>query len=176
MLPTVCFTSSYSPNDEYPSMKIATEDILSGLLPKFPSALLLRGHKRCKILSQGELRLVWKDLFEIIHIHLMLKIYLAVDPFWCCWSAARPVRKCNDFQVWNMGSLVLNSDSPVWSKDSLIYCRGYPICCRCSRACCMVTPACHSSTPTWSKDSLICSRSPNNSWKEPQNWCLKEIW
>ena len=47
MLPTVCFTSSYSPNDEYPSMKIATEDVLSGLLPKIPSALLLRGHKRC---------------------------------------------------------------------------------------------------------------------------------
>ena len=57
MLPTVCFTTSYSPNDEYPSMKIATEDILSGLLPKFPSALLLRGYKRCKILSQGELDL-----------------------------------------------------------------------------------------------------------------------
>ena len=42
------------------------------------------------------------DLYEKTcnNIHLTLRnIYLVVDPFWCCWSAARPGRKCNGFQV-----------------------------------------------------------------------------
>ena len=46
--------NSYSPIKKYPSMKIATEEVLCGMMPTFPSALLEWGYKRYKDFTRGE--------------------------------------------------------------------------------------------------------------------------
>ena len=167
-----------------PRMKIATEGFLFGRVPKYPSFYWFWGSKETSWTDMREatfnIFLLWGISIDSEHCEWQLyynrklrfdhrsstvqnifkiKIFtnLAEDPFWCCWNAGRPGRKCNGFPVLSRDSHpAWNSDSLISSKDSLICYRGSPACRRCSPAYCSCSPA-------WCKDSPVCC-SPSNSW------------